>query len=257
MKLLDNSDKQTRKLGTDTNSSFTFDSFRLPNELSIATATQNRRRRDQMDGGCNVKVRPVPRRPAWSDYMSFPCNSFILWMLNVDSVTLTVHRVRKTALKLASQLSHRSPDILVVELTAIFHDLLDKKYRSQAQSEKDVCTYEFFLPFFRENAHYVDLVTSGQAALIAKIIDNVSWSTETELRKAGGLTDWHETCVELHCVQDADRLDAMGAIGMHTHHLRNSSSSNSVPGRNHEMCCFQLCQESVRPQHYPHYNVSS
>ena len=44
-------------------------------------------------------------------------------------------------------------------------------------------------------------------------MDNVSWSTESKLREVGAITPWHETCIELHCVQDADRLDAIGAFG--------------------------------------------
>ncbi|KAI0749457.1 hypothetical protein C8Q80DRAFT_625731 [Daedaleopsis nitida] len=129
-----------------------------------------------------------------------------------------VQRVRKTALQLARAVSatlpeDKQPDLLTIELAALLHDVLDKKYVS-AEAAAD--PYAFFLPFFEKAASEsgVDIVKDGRARVVARIVDNVSWSTEKKRLAAGQVEDWHRQCVELHCVQDADRLDAIGAFGI-------------------------------------------
>lgn len=125
---------------------------------------------------------------------------------------ITVQRVRKTALSIAGALPAKQPDLLVVELAALLHDVLDKKYVSESQAAD---AYAYFLPFFHSlsSEHGFDLISDGRARQIVKVIENVSWTTEKKLRDAGKIEEWHNACVELHCVQDADRLDAIGAFG--------------------------------------------
>ncbi|KAI0768157.1 hypothetical protein BD413DRAFT_605617 [Trametes elegans] len=129
-----------------------------------------------------------------------------------------VQRVRKTALRLAQAISYtlpqgEKPDFLVIELAALLHDVLDKKYVS---TEEAADPYAYFLPFFEKAASTsgVDLISDGRARLITRIVDNVSWSTEKKLVASGAIEPWHRECIELHCVQDADRLDAIGAFGI-------------------------------------------
>ncbi|KAI0031207.1 hypothetical protein K488DRAFT_79202 [Vararia minispora EC-137] len=125
-----------------------------------------------------------------------------------------VERVRRTALQLARANADKKPDLLTVELSALLHDVLDKKYASVADAADP---YAFFLPFFttlREKAPSLDLVADGRAREVAQIVDNVSWSTEKKRRAEGVWGAWHDGCIELHCVQDADRLDAIGAFGI-------------------------------------------
>lgn len=129
----------------------------------------------------------------------------------------TVQRVRKTALKLSSDpsISSRSPDLLVIELSALLHDVLDKKYVPESLYSDP---YAFFLPIFKEldvKHPSVGLLTEDgkRVRFIAEVVTNVSWSTEKKLRQEGKWGAWHDGCVELHCVQDADRLDAIGAFG--------------------------------------------
>lgn len=65
------------------------------------------------------------------------------------------------------------------------------------------------LPFFQSSS-----LPQAQIDLIQKIIPSISYSTETKLIKAGKWSEWHRTCPELMIVQDADRLDAIGAVGV-------------------------------------------
>ncbi|KAF5359171.1 hypothetical protein D9756_003513 [Leucocoprinus leucothites] len=123
-----------------------------------------------------------------------------------------VERVRKTALAIARSLP-TTPDLLVVELAALLHDVLDKKYVSEQEAANP---YAYFLPFFSSidvSNPGLDLIPSGRAKLISEVVQNVSWTTEKRLREQGLWSSWHEACLELHCVQDADRLDAIGAFG--------------------------------------------
>ena len=127
-----------------------------------------------------------------------------------------VRRVRRSALRLARSLSGAAPDLLTVELSALLHDVLDKKYVPPSSYGHN--PRAFFEPFFKRTAAAaaataLDLRADGRADVIVRIVENVSWSNELRLRASGEWGSWHETCVELHCVQDADRLDAIGAFG--------------------------------------------
>jgi uncharacterized protein len=139
--------------------------------------------------------------------------------------------------------SNKKLDFLTIELAALLHDVLDKKYVS-AEAAGD--PYAFFLPFFQKvsTVHGMDLISDGRAHNISRIVDNISWTTEKKLADAGLLEDWHRECVELHCVQDADRLDAIGAFGRST---RSASSMHAFTGdRYHALCGIQCREQSVR-----------
>jgi uncharacterized protein len=97
-------------------------------------------------------------------------------------------------------------DTFIVELAALCHDLFDPKY----------------IPINDANEQKLDLsswlqnhgLNQTQTNLLIKIISNVSYSKEIILRNNGGWTPWHQNCIELHCVMDADKLDAIGAFGI-------------------------------------------
>ena len=99
-----------------------------------------------------------------------------------------------------SRVSHSDP--LVVHLAALLHDVDDKKYRSSAA---DASTEPQVMVF-------VNTVAPELASEVYEIVEGVSYSSEVkDPKKVIALIEQYP---ELAIVQDADRLDAIGAIGI-------------------------------------------
>jgi uncharacterized protein len=105
-----------------------------------------------------------------------------------------IYRVWQCAKKLAEK---EEADLLVVELAALLHDIADSKFHG-GDEEVGPATARRFLETLG--------VQEGTIAHVEQIIRNISFKGGKE--KAG----FHST--ELGIVQDADRLDAVGAIGI-------------------------------------------
>jgi uncharacterized protein len=103
-----------------------------------------------------------------------------------------IHRVRSMALKLAQA---EGADLFLVELAALLHDIDDYKLTNHSQPNKN--TIEWL------NACQVD---QKLILIICNIIEGVSFK--------GAQVDTSTSNQECKVLQDADRLDAMGAIGI-------------------------------------------
>jgi uncharacterized protein len=108
-------------------------------------------------------------------------------------------------LGLARRLAASSPanyDSLVISLAALMHDVGDKKYL-KAGEDATTLVQNILLDMDADK---------GLANKIQAIVLGVSFSSE--IKNPGRVTDLIAIYPELAVVQDADRLDAIGAIGI-------------------------------------------
>lgn len=105
-----------------------------------------------------------------------------------------IERVRNTALEIAQG---EDVDLTVLELGALLHDIADPKFNN-GNEEIGPRTAVKWLKLLDLNRHSIDHID--------KIIRNISFKNTFE--------DQSFTSIELQIIQDADRIDAIGAIGI-------------------------------------------
>ncbi len=105
-----------------------------------------------------------------------------------------IYRVWKMARTIATS---ENADMLVVELAALLHDIADSKFHNGDETIGPK-TAQSFLEKENVNTATIDHVVN--------IIKNISFK--------GGTMERSFNSLELNIVQDADRLDAIGAIGI-------------------------------------------
>ena len=105
-----------------------------------------------------------------------------------------IERVYKNALLIANE---ETCDLTVVKLAALLHDIADSKFNNGDERIGP----ETARKFLESQKVFEDII-----AHVVKIIENISFK--------GGNFEKNFTSKELEIVQDADRLDAIGAIGI-------------------------------------------
>jgi hypothetical protein len=112
-------------------------------------------------------------------------------------------------------LRHVIYSALVIELAALLHDVLDKKYVSEAEAADAHAYFVWSLSL----EHGLDLISDGQARQITKVIEDVSWTTEKKLRDTGKIEEQRNTCVHSKlqmlqvkaCIMNVVRKTLMGS----------------------------------------------
>ncbi|MGG1674717.1 HD domain-containing protein [Neobacillus sp. NRS-1170] len=104
-----------------------------------------------------------------------------------------VDRVRRNALHICTE--EKAGDPFIIEMAALLHDIPDEKLNESAEKGKQ--KLESFLSSIS--------ITDTDKNHIVKIIESISYK--------GGRKTTLES-IEAKIVQDADRLDAIGAIGI-------------------------------------------
>ncbi|POM62496.1 HD domain containing hypothetical protein [Phytophthora palmivora] len=109
-----------------------------------------------------------------------------------------IERVWKMARTLAQEENVATESMEIIDLAALLHDIDDWKY--QSDNTNPTCRSKEFLQ--SEN------ISSEKLERVMVIVDNIGFKDELDCN----LQISHS--VEFGCVQDADRLDGIGAIGI-------------------------------------------
>ncbi|KAL4929297.1 HD domain-containing protein [Aspergillus undulatus] len=130
-----------------------------------------------------------------------------------------ITRVVNLALRILRSEQKRTPskelDELTIHLAALLHDISDRKYLPRG-SDQDADNSANAVPPERLVEHI--LISHGAdiglASRVQKIVNHVSYITEKKNPEVVRRLIEEEDFKELAIVQDADRLDAIGAVGI-------------------------------------------
>lgn len=110
-----------------------------------------------------------------------------------------VKRVKNIATEIALSENMTIDDIFEIQLGALTHDINDHKYTNDLESQEKILR-----SFFRNK------INDNIIENVITIACNVSLSKEICQKEKGIVIN----CKKLHCVQDADRIESLGAVGI-------------------------------------------
>lgn len=113
-----------------------------------------------------------------------------------------VIRVKNLALKIADSEKLDEYSKFIIILGALTHDIADHKYNSENTQE------ELLKEFFK------DKLSNDELNEVIFIASNTSLSKENSNSLNGNINNIDYSNTKLRCVQDADRLDSLGSIGI-------------------------------------------
>jgi uncharacterized protein len=137
-----------------------------------------------------------------------------------------IDRVRRVAIYINNE--EKIADLFTLEIAALLHDIADSKFTGNDKENRYLSIGEFM-----SNAGLDDIKQH-----VLEIIKNVSFSTRNP---SGNLTD-----PVLLIIQDADRLDAIGAIGI-------ARAFNYGGFRNNPMYVPEANPEKMLPSTIKHF----
>uniref|UniRef100_A0A6C0J2P0 HD domain-containing protein n=1 Tax=viral metagenome TaxID=1070528 RepID=A0A6C0J2P0_9ZZZZ len=105
-------------------------------------------------------------------------------------------RVKNMATTIAISEDLLTDDIFIIQLGALMHDIADHKYCSEIFTQENII-----------RSFYEEILSKNIIDEIVKIACNTSLSKEYN-------NETPIVCKKLYCVQDADRIDSLGSIGI-------------------------------------------
>lgn len=125
-----------------------------------------------------------------------------------------VMRVKKMAIQIANYYKLSDEYIFIIILGALTHDIADHKYNNGDDNQE-----ELLRNFYR------NVLSNEQLDEVVFIAGHVSLSKETSCDNLELHIKYNN--IKLQCVQDADRLDSLGSIGIARYFIYGVIKKNS------------------------------